>query len=80
MGAHKVDLKFANLISCDTDIGQFAYTGGDRVRDAIFRDQSVDDRAGAIDGVAGLPMKQDGATVARDVAHRFEGEIFSIDV
>ena len=80
MRSHQIDLKFANLVSCDTDIGQFAYTGSDRVRHAIFRDQGVDDRAGAIDSLTSLAMKQDGATVVRDFAHRFEGEIFSVYV
>jgi hypothetical protein len=80
MGSHQVDLKFANLVACDANVGQFAYTRSDGIRNAIFRDEVVDYGAGAIDGLAGLGMEQNSATITCDFANRFECEVFSVYV
>jgi hypothetical protein len=80
MGSHQVDLKFANLVTCYANISEFTDSGGDGVRDSVFPYQVVDYGAGAIDGLAGLGMEKHSATIARDFAHRFEGEVFSVYV
>ena len=80
VGAHQVDLQLANLVAGNADVGQFAHAGGDGVRHAVFRDQRVHHRAGAIDSLAGIGIKQDGTALDRHFPDRFESQIFSVDV
>ena len=54
--------------------------GGDGVRHAVFRDQRVHHRAGAIDSLAGVGIKQDGTALDCDFPDRFESQILSVDV
>ena len=80
MGAHQVDLQFADLVAGNADVAKFAHPGGDGVRHAVFRDQRIHHRARAIDRLAGIGIEQDGAALDRDFADRFESQIFAVDV
>src|ERR1700687_303949 len=80
MGAHQIDLKLANLLACNADIGQLAHARCDRVRNAIFRDQRIHYGEGTVDILAGVSNKQDGTALDRDFPNLLESKIFSADV
>ena len=67
MGAHQIELKLSNLVAGNPDVGQFAHARGDGVGDAIFRHQRIHHGACAVDRLAGIGVKQDGAAFGRDL-------------
>jgi hypothetical protein len=80
MGAHQVDLQLTNLLARYADVGQLAHSRRDGVRHAIFRDQRIHHGAGAVDGLASARIEQHRPMIVRNLAHRFEGEIVSVNV
>ena len=78
----RLTLQLANLISDDVHIAQLADAGRNCVRNFIVGDESVDDRASAVDGLACVGIEENGSADVglRHFAHRFESEIVSVDV
>ena len=80
MRAHKVDLKFTDLVTGNADIAQFANAGCDGVGDFVVRDQVVDHGAGGIHSLTCIWSQQDRTSLERDFADGFQGEVVSVDV
>src|SRR5262252_6747331 len=80
MGAHQVDLQFADLISGDVHITEFSNAGSDRVRNLVVRYQRVDHRARPIHRSPRIGIEQHGPPFKRNLVHCFYGEVVAIDV
>jgi hypothetical protein len=80
VGAHEIELEFSNLFARNADVGELAHPRGDRIRHAIFRDQRIHHRAGAIDRYAGVGIKKNGTALDGDVTDCLESKVFAADV
>ena len=80
MGAHQVDLKFANLLARNAHIAQLADTSGDGVRHAIFRHQRVHHGACPVYSVARLRPEKHRPPLHRDFPHSFQRQIVAVNV
>jgi hypothetical protein len=73
-------LQFANLITGDAHVAQFAHASRDRVSEFVAGNNFVDDGARLIDGLSRVWRKKRSAAFGCDLAYLFKCQIVSVDV
>jgi hypothetical protein len=77
---NQIYLQLANLITGNADVTQLSDAGGYGIREFVAGYDLIDDGASAIDHLAGIGQKQDGAAFHSNFADCFECEIVSVNV
>jgi hypothetical protein len=80
MGAHQIELQFANLITGYAHISQFAHTRRDRVGNPVFSHQRVHHGTRPIDGLPGIGEEEDSTALDCHVSYCFESQIVAVNV
>jgi len=75
-----ISLQLANLIAGNARVAEFAYAGGDRIRNFIVRHQSIDHSARPIDCFPRVRIEQHRAALHRHFPDRVQRQIVAIDV
>ena len=80
MRSDQIHLQLPNLVTRNPHVAQFAHAGGDGIRHLVSLNDVLDHRPRRIHKCACVRREQHRAALNRDLAHRFERQIVSVNV